>query len=270
MSSFKNKNVLITGGASGIGYIMGRLALERGARHLVIWDINEDALDKAAEQLRTGDASVSSNVVDVREPDAVTQAAEHLLEDLPAIDILINNAGIVVGKSFSEQSMDDIRNTMEVNSLGLMYVARAFLPTMLKKRSGHIVNITSAVGLTPNPGMTIYAASKWAAVGWSESLKLELQQNSESVRVLTVMPSYIDTGMFEGVSPPLWMPVLDPQVISEKILDAVEQNKSRLREPFMVKITPFLKGILPAPIFDFIAGKIFNVYSSMSTFKGRN
>jgi short-subunit dehydrogenase len=269
MSSFKNKNVLITGGASGIGFIMGRKILERSASKLIIWDINEDAMLSVAARLSKQGYSVATYLVDVANPDDVLKAAEEVQKNHGGVDILINNAGIVRGKKFEQQSMEDIKNTMDINSLGFMYVARALLPQLQKKERGYIVNITSAAGLTPNPGMAVYAASKWAAVGWSESLNLELKKSQSKVKVLTVMPSYINTGMFAGVNPPFLMPLLDPDDISEKILDAMERDKERLREPFMVKITPFIRGILPAKIYDFVAGKIFRVYNSMDTFLGR-
>jgi short-subunit dehydrogenase len=118
--------------------------------------------------------------------------------------------------------------------------------------------------------MAVYASSKWAAVGWSESLKLELEQDGTEVKVLTVMPSYINTGMFDGVKAPNLIPLLDPDSITDKIMRAVEKDKARLREPFMVKLTPFFRGILPAPVYDFVAGKLFGVYKSMNTFIGRN
>ncbi len=117
--------------------------------------------------------------------------------------------------------------------------------------------------------MTVYAGSKWAAVGWSESLNLEMVKSGHPIKVLTVMPSYINTGMFEGVTTPLLMPLLDPEKITDKILQAVVKDKDRLREPFMVKLTPFIKGILPAKVYNFVAGKIIGVYRSMDTFKGR-
>jgi short-subunit dehydrogenase len=94
-------------------------------------------------------------------------------------------------------------------------------------------------------------------------------KNGHPVKVLTVMPSYINTGMFEGVTAPLLMPLLDPDKITDKILRAVESDKDRLREPFMVKLTPFIKGILPAKVYNFVAGKLIGVYRSMDTFKGR-
>ncbi len=268
MSSFKNKIVLITGGASGIGYLMGVKALERGAQKLILWDIEEDKLIQAASRLTKEGFNVETDLVDVSDLEQVQEASVRVLEQHP-IDILFNNAGIVSGKNFDEQSMEEIKRTMDVNSLGLMYVARCFLPAMIGKKDGYIINIASAAGLTPNPGMSVYASSKWAAVGWSESLKLELEKNETGVRVLTVMPSYINTGMFAGVSAPLLMPLLDPDDITTKILDSVERGKARLREPFMVKLTPFIRGILPAKVYDFVAGKIFGVYDSMNTFIGR-
>jgi len=243
--------------------------LERGAQKLVIWDVNEDKMLEAAKRLSKEGHTVVTDLVDVSNAEEVQAAADRVLQEHGTVDILFNNAGIVVGEKFENHTMDHIKKTMDVNSLGLMYVARAFLPAMIESGYGYIINIASAAGLTPNPGMTVYAASKWAAVGWSESLNLELQKNEHPVKVLTVMPSYINTGMFAGVTAPLLMPLLDPEDISTKILDAVERGKARLREPFMVKLTPFLKGILPAKAYDFIADKVFGVYDSMNTFIGR-
>jgi len=270
MTSFKNKTVLITGAASGIGLLMGEMSLKRGAKHLVMWDIDSEALKKTSQEFISKGFSVSTHIVDVRDKDQVSKTAELVLDKFGNVDVLINNAGIVVGKSFAEHTYEEIENTFAVNSLGIMYVARAFLPAMIENDFGRIVNITSAAGLTPNPGMTVYAASKWAAVGWSDSLRVELQQKHKSVKVLTVMPSYINTGMFDGVKAPLLIPLLDPHKISAKILDSVEKDKIYLREPFIIKFSPFIRGILPARIYDFVAGKLLKVYSSMDTFKGRN
>jgi|AntRauTorckE6833_2_1112554.scaffolds.fasta_scaffold10337_2 short-subunit dehydrogenase len=269
MSDFKNKIVLITGGASGIGLLMGEKILRKGAEKLIIWDVNKEALESVTSRLSGQGFQVVPFVVDVSDPESVLKSANKVLKKHGSIDFLFNNAGIVSGKTFDQQTLESITKTMGVNSLGLMYVARTFLPAMLEQKNGYIINIASAAGLTPNPGMTVYSGSKWAAVGWSESLKLELEKSNSGVKVLTVMPSYINTGMFEGVTAPLLMPLLDPEDITDKILEAVERGKSRLREPFMVKLTPFIKGILPAKLYDFVAGKIFGVYKSMDTFTGR-
>ncbi len=270
MASFKNKTILITGAASGIGLLMGEKALKRGAKHLIMWDINKQALKELSQKLIDQGYSVSTYAVDVSSQMEITVAADQVLEKHGSIDFLFNNAGIIVGKTFVEHDYNDIENTMGINTLGVMYVTRAFLPAMIKNKEGYVINISSAASLTPNPGMTVYAASKWATTGWSESLRLELAKISKDLRVLTVMPSYINTGMFAGVTAPRLVPLLMPDVITDKILNAVENNKFILREPFMVKVTPFLRGILPAKMYDYVAGKLFRVYDSMITFKGRN
>lgn len=269
MSLFDNKNILVTGGASGIGYLMGLKALEKGARHLIIWDINEEALFETEKEFKESGYSVSVQVVDVRDAESINTAAAEVKSDIGVVDILFNNAGIVTGGSFADQSVQNIEDTMNVNATGIMLVCHAFINEMISAGSGNIINIASAAGLTPNPGMCVYAASKWAAVGWSESLRLEMVKNNTGISVLTVMPGYINTGMFKGVSPPLLMPFLDPEKITDKIFRSVEKGKIRLREPWLVKLTPFLRGILPGPVYDIIAGRIFKVYDSMSTFKGR-
>lgn len=270
MSSFKNKTILITGGASGIGLLMGKSALKQHAAHLVIWDVSQENIDEAHRQLAQYDGNVHSYKVDIAKPDQIYQASKKVQQQFGPVDILINNAGIIVGKLFEQHSTDDINRTIAINLTGAMHVTNAFLPNMTEQKSGHIVNIASAAGLMANPGMSVYAASKWGVIGWSESLRLEMEQNQTGVRVTTVQPSYIDTGMFAGVKPPLFTPLLKPQEISDAIIRAVQKNKILLRKPFMVKMTPFLKGIMPARMFDFIGGKLFSVYTSMETFEGRS
>jgi short-subunit dehydrogenase len=185
------------------------------------------------------------------------------------VDIVFNNAGIVVGKAFHEHTHRDITKTIDINVSGVMHVALSFLPDMIDQEEGHIINIASAAGLIANPNMSVYAASKWAVVGWSESLRIEMEERKTGVHITTVMPSYIDTGMFAGVKSPMLTPVLQPEYIVDKIMQAVHENKIILQEPFMVKSIPVLKGILPTRVFDFVAGKIFGVYKTMDHFVGR-
>ena len=270
MADFKDKVVLVTGGASGIGFLMGKRSLKEGAAHLIIWDINEDQLLLAADTLSKEGFSVFTQLVDISDADSVVEAATRVLSDFEGIDFLFNNAGVVVGKPFHTQNSNDIARTMRINAEGMMYVTNAFLPAMIQAKSGHIINITSAAGLLPNPGMTVYSASKWAVVGWSESLRLELRKSNSPIKVLNVMPGYINTGMFKGVTPPLLMPLLEPEVITAKIIKAVKKDKIHLKEPFLVKLTTFLRGILPTSVFDALAGGVFKVYHSMDTFVGHD
>lgn len=269
MTQISGSIVLITGGASGIGKIMGRKCLQRGASQLVIWDVNAELLDKAIADLRAEGYSVSGYVVDVANAEVVQQAAEKVMQEVGLPTILINNAGIVVGNQFQEHSYRDIDRTLAINAAGPMYVTRAFLNELILRGSGHIVNIASAAGLTPNPKMSVYAASKWAVLGWSESLRLELESQSKNLHVTTVTPSYINTGMFAGARGPLLTPILNPDVISEAIVQAIADNRIIVRKPAIVHLLPLFRGLLPTRLFDFIVGRIFNVYTSMDHFTGR-
>ena len=268
MSSFKNKIVLVTGGASGIGYLLGKKALEKGAKHLIIWDINPELMDEAHTNLSRDGYSVSTEKIDVSNPIEVESIASDTLLRYNKVDILFNNAGIIVGKPFSKHTSQDIAKTVGVNQLALMYVTNAFLPLMMESNKGHIIAITSSAGLTPNPGMVVYVSSKWGAVGWVESLRLELKHSHPGIKFTNVMPGYIGTNMFTGVTPPRFMPLLDPNKITNKIISYVERNKTSLKAPELVKITTLARGLLPQSWYDFVAAKIFKVYTSMDTFKG--
>lgn len=270
MSRIKGANVLITGGANGIGKLMGEFCLLEGAAHLVIWDINETNLKNTiVEFSKKGFKNVTPYLVDVSDIDDIETTATKVLLEIGNIDILFNNAGIVAGsKRFWEHTRKDIEKTMSINSNGVMHVARVFLPDMLKQGHGHIVNIASIAGIITNVNMAVYVASKWACIGFSESLRLELEQEKGEFHVTTITPSYIDTGMFKGVSAPLLFPLVKPEEMVKQIIDGVKKDKVFVRAPDMVNIVPFLKGVLPTRAFDFVAN-VLGVTKSMDTFKGR-
>lgn len=269
MTQIKNRCVLVTGGASGIGKLIAKRCLKQRAYKVILWDINEINLLKTQKEFAQLGYEVDIDVVDVGSAEDIERAAEKVKDTYTTVDILFNNAGIVVGKPFAEHSHRDISKTIDINVSGVMHVARAFLPEMIDQCEGHIINLASASGLIANPNMSVYAASKWAVIGWSESVRLEMEKGDTGVNITTVMPSYINTGMFDGVKSPLFTPVLTPEYIVDKIMKAVENNEIILQEPFMVKSVPILKGILPQRIFDFIAGKVFGVHNTMDGFKGR-
>lgn len=269
MTKIANRSVLITGAAAGIGKLIAERCLKQKAYKVILWDINEASLLDTKEEFAKKGYDVLTDVVDVADLNDIIRAASVLKEEIGSLDILFNNAGIVVGKRFEEHSHRDISKTIDINVSGVMHVALEFLQDMIDQKEGHIINLASAAGLIPNPNMSVYAASKWAVVGWSESLRLEQEENQTGVKVTTVMPSYINTGMFDGVKSPLLTPIMNPEFIVDKIMQAVKNDEILLMEPFMTKTIPFLRGILPPRAFDFIAGKIFGVYKTMETFKGK-
>jgi short-subunit dehydrogenase len=269
MSDFKKKTVLVTGGASGIGKLMGELCLQEGAERLIIWDIDRPAMLKTSEELLGKGYEVHIYQVDVSKVDEIITAAAHVKQEWGGVDILFNNAGIIIGKEFHDHTHRDIDLTMSINTDALMHVALEFLPGMIERKAGHLVNIASAAGMTANPKMAVYVASKWAVIGWSESVRLELEQFSKNLRVTTVTPFYINTGMFHGVKSPI-VPILHPEVAARKIINGIKRNKIYVRMPGIVYALPFFKGILPQRWADTVIGKWFGIYRSMEQFKGKN
>ena len=264
----KNANVLITGGASGIGRIMGRMALERGAKCFIIWDINNIGIEATCKELsRYG--KVKGYVVDVSSNDTVVDSYARTVAECGEIDILINCAGIITSnKTFDQQSPEEIIRTMNINTIAPMFVTRAMLPDMLKRNVGHVCNIASAGGMLSNPKMSVYAASKWGAIGWSDSVRIELQEMKSNVHVTTVAPYYINTGMFNGIKSPI-IPVLKPEYVSRKILNAIERNVSFKGIPFGFHFIRFWQFVLPTRVFDWFFGKVIGIYHALDNFTGR-
>jgi short-subunit dehydrogenase len=271
LKSVAGMSVLITGAAMGMGRIYADRAVAEGASRVVLWDIDEDLLNQARDQLSGGVTDVAVQQVDVSSLEAVRSAAAEVLAVGP-IDVLINNAGIVRGKVFWEHDQQrDIAATMNINALAPMHITREFLPAMIASgRQSRVVTIASAAGLVSDPGMSIYAASKWAAIGFSDSLRLELAQAKHNhIRVTTVCPTFISTGMFEGARPPLLTRLMTPEDVTERTWRAMLVGKAQLLMPWTVHLSKVLKGILPLRAWDYLAGNVFGVYTTMKEFTGR-
>ena len=272
MSKFNDKRVLITGGASGIGRLMGAMALEKGASTLVIWDINQQSIDDTIAEL-TAKGKVVGYRVDISDEQLVIEAAKAVKQQVGQIDILINCAGIITSnKTFDNFTTAEIHRTMNINTVAPMVVALQFLPDMIARNSGHICNISSAGGLISNPKMSVYAASKWAVIGWSDSVRIELEQMGSRVKVTTIAPYYIKTGMFDGVKSPI-VPLMKPEYAARQIIRAIEKNSlvkvvTKLI-PLPYHFVRFMQGILPVRLFDWVFGEVFGIYHSMDNFTGR-
>jgi all-trans-retinol dehydrogenase (NAD+) len=266
MKDFKNKNILITGGASGIGKLMAQEFLKLGAR-VIIWDIDEAKLNAVKEDL-----SVLGNVdvyrVNIADQENIKAAYVNVMNDHHKVDVLINNAGIVVGKYFHEHSVDEIRRTMEINAYAPMFITHLFLQDMLKINSGYICNISSSAAMISNPKMSVYAASKWSVLGWSDSLRIEMKKLNKNIGVSTVTPYYINTGMFDGVKS--LIPILKPAKVVAKIIRGIENNKPIISMPWSIHFVRFFQGIFSVRIFDWFVGDILGIYKTMDEFKGRS
>lgn len=266
MKYLKNKIILITGGASGIGKIMVRLMLDREAK-VIIWDISQENIDLTISEFSKNE-NLFGFKVDVSNFEQIQEVAKKVKHQIGVVDVLINNAGIVVGKYFDEHSTTDIAKTMEINAIGPMYVTKEFLGDMLDQNAGHICNIASSGGLISNPKMSVYASSKWALIGWSDSLRLEMKQKNKAVNVTTIMPYYINTGMFDGVKSKI--PILEPEVAALTIVKAIEGNKKMVTIPgYIYRVTRIGQATMSINVFDWFTGDVLGIYKTMKHFVGR-
>lgn len=274
-----------------MGELYARRAAREGAAAIALWDVDMERAEALAAELGSGSGPgtrpgsgladarnealprVRAYSVDVSDLAAVREAVERTRAELGDPDVLINNAGIVRGALFWEHDpQGDIEATMRINSLAPMWLTREVLPAMMadRARRKRILNIASAAGTLPNPRMSVYAASKWAMVGWSESLRLELQREGyRHIAVTTFCPSYISTGMFAGARGPLFTPIMTPQQAVSAAWQGMLAGKPVVSKPWTVKLAMAARGVLPTGAWDVAADRVFKVYSSMDRFTGR-
>jgi all-trans-retinol dehydrogenase (NAD+) len=269
MSEIEGENILITGGASGIGRLVA-LEMARLGGNILIWDIHRRNLNKVLEEIGTAAGRPAHGYVcDVTKRAEVYETAERVKVDHGPVDILINNAGTVSGKTLLEIPDREIEATMAVNCLALFWTTKAFLPAMMERNHGHLVTIASAAGVIGVAKLTDYSASKWAAVGFDESLRVELKRAAPGVKTTLVCPYFTDTGMFEGVKTrfSFLLPILKEDYVAEHIVKAVRRNRRRLMMPRLVYTVPVLRA-LPTFLFDAVA-TLFGINVSMDDFTGR-
>jgi all-trans-retinol dehydrogenase (NAD+) len=226
VTDVEGARVLVTGAASGLGRRLALGAAERKTT-LVLWDLNRESLEKVAGEIETLGPRAHLDVVDVSKREDVYEAARRVPGP---VDILINNAGVVSGKSLLEIPDEKIERSFAVNTLALFWTVKAFLPGMIERRRGHLVTIASAAGLIGVPKLTDYGASKWAAVGFDEALRMELRKRAPAIRTTVVCPYYLRTGLFEGAKSrfPALLPILGEETAAERILRAIERDKKSL------------------------------------------
>ncbi len=259
-----HSKAFITGSAQGIGREIA-LELARNGCSLVLCDIAEDELVATAEECRALSVPVEAFTLDVTDIAAVAKCAETISD----VDILINNAGTVHGGGFLETPMKSHVHTSRVNFEGLMAVTHAVLPSLLVRPQAMIVNIASAAGFAGLPFGTSYAATKWAVLGFGESLRLELkEQGHDHIRVFHVCPSYVEGDLFRGVGRIGFARVINPRVLARRIVTGIRRNRRWLRTPWLVALTPIIMALFPRPITDRIL-RFLGVTTSMLKWQGR-
>ncbi|MCZ6531589.1 MAG: 3-oxoacyl-[acyl-carrier-protein] reductase [SAR324 cluster bacterium] len=192
MVQFENQVALVTGAGRGIGKAIA-LDLAQAGADIVFTNRTKSLAEETRAEIEALGRKCLAVQADVTEPEAVEGMVAQALEQFSTIDILVNNAGITSDQLFMRMTTENWRKVMSVNLDGMFYVTRAVIKTMVKQRRGRIINITSVVGFTGNPGQVNYSSAKSAVVGFTKSIAREL--GSRNITCNAVAPGFVDTDM---------------------------------------------------------------------------
>ncbi len=242
MDHIRGKTIVITGAARGIGYATAQALLARGAR-VVIGDRDLDVLESAVAGISSL-GQVSGHPLDVTDRESFAAFLDKARADGGGhIDVLINNAGVMPVGPFLEQSAQAIRSSIEVNLYGVLTGCQLVLPEMVKRRTGHIVNIASLAGMVAVPGQVVYAATKFGVVGLSTALADEFAP--QGVQITAVLPTFTNTELIAGTSPSSAQKPVEPAEIAAAIVKVLDKPKSRVSVPAWGKSFAAAAALLP-------------------------
>jgi all-trans-retinol dehydrogenase (NAD+) len=274
MGKLDGRKAIVTGGAMGIGLATARRLLAAGC-DVTIWDVNQEALQQAADELKAlGRGAVYAYPCDVTDRRQVLALAETAERDMGRVDILINNAGIEIHGRFCARSLDEWEHETAVNLHAIFYTTHAVLPGMYRRDAGHIVNISSAAGLIGVADVAVYAATKWAVFGFTESLRAEAVMDGKNILFTSVHPHFIKEGLFAGGRLNFLGELLVPRISSHDVVARAIVNKALIRKRNIIKIPVTLhvglvfRAILPDRWFQAMMVKLIGTGNCMATMVG--
>jgi NAD(P)-dependent dehydrogenase (short-subunit alcohol dehydrogenase family) len=194
-SDLRGQVALITGGSSGLGFLLAREFAREGCR-IIICARDQDELKWAGDELRRHGAKVITVGCDVADRKQVERMIQRATDHFGRVDILVNNAGVIQAGPVESMELEDFESAMDIMYWGTVYTTLAVLPQMRARRSGRIVNITSIGGKVSVPHLLPYGAAKFAAVGFSEGLRAEV--GKDNITVTTIVPGLMRTGSFRN------------------------------------------------------------------------
>ncbi len=254
---FQNKVVLITGGSRGLGLVLARTLAGEGAR-IAICARDEAELKRAKQDLEQRAAEVYETVCDVRNQSEVKRMVDAVCSHYGQIDVLINNAGVIQVAPLENQTQADFEDALAVHFWGAFYTMQAALPEMKRRGAGRIVNISSIGGKMAVPHLAPYCASKFALVGLSNAMRVELVK--DNIYVTTVCPGLMRTGshvnaVFKGQNEKeyAWfsignaLPVssIGAESAANQIIEAVRRGDAELIISIQAKIAAKTTALLP-------------------------
>ncbi|KMY91264.1 estradiol 17-beta-dehydrogenase 11 isoform X1 [Drosophila simulans] len=236
---------LITGGGNGLGRLLAERLGKMGTK-VVIWDINKKGIAETVQIVEEAGGYCKGYVVDISKKEEVYKAADVIRDEVGDITLLINNAGVVSGLHLLDTPDHLIERSFNVNVMAHFWTTKAFLPKMIENDRGHIATIASLAGHVGISKLVDYCASKFAAVGFDEALRLELEVlGHTNIRTTCICPFFIQaTGMFDDVNA-RWVPTLNPNDVADRVIAAIRKNEKLAVIPGFLKVLLSFKWTFP-------------------------
>jgi len=242
----KGKNAIVTGASRGIGKTIALMMAKEGANIAINYSVNDKAAMEVVNEAKKFGVAALAKKADVSQYHEVEEFVDSVLNELGSIDILVNNAGITRDNLLIRMSEDEFDQVIQVNLKGVFNLTKTVSRTMIKRRTGKIINISSIVGITGNAGQSNYAASKSAVIGFTKSIAKELA--SRCINVNAIAPGFIETDMTSAI----------PEKIREQMKSLIPLKRPGKPED-VANAVLFLSGSQS----DYITGQVINIDGGM-------
>jgi short-subunit dehydrogenase len=240
----------ITGGARGIGRAMAEAFVRQGMR-VAIGDVDVETAQQTAREIGAGTIALP---LDVTSRASVESFADGVEEQLGAIDVFVNNAGIMQVGRFLEEDDATAKRQMDINVHGVIFGMKVVLPRMIQRNRGHMVNVASQAGKAGVPGLATYCASKHAVVGATEAVRGELRNmGATDVSLSLVMPNLVGTELATGVDATRASKLLTPEDVAEAVVEALRTGRFDVYVPSSAKALMTGAAIMPRPAREAVA-----------------
>lgn len=267
-------NIVITGGAFGLGRLMSRKLAARGAK-VIILDINHqhmqetvDMINDSSDQTESLTGKAYSYFCDVSDRNNVYSVSKQVESEIGPVDILIMNAGVVNGGSLLKLKDESIIRLFNINTFAHFWLMKAFLPSMMSRNSGHVVSIDSVASYWGTAELADYCASKAASHKLQESVDFELRYAGyDGIKITSIMPYFMNTGMFAG-SYSKYFNILEPEIVADASVRAVLTGQSVVFVPCTFHVLRALTYIVPYSACFYVHRALFGG-KMMSNFTGR-
>jgi NAD(P)-dependent dehydrogenase (short-subunit alcohol dehydrogenase family) len=237
--SLNGRVVAITGAARGIGKATARALVAKGCR-VAIGDLDLELAEGAAAELGGGSVGLE---LDVSDRASFARFLDEAERQLGAVDVVINNAGVMPVTPFVEESDASIRRQLDINLYGVIVGTQLAIERMRPRRSGHVVNVASSAGKAGVPGIATYSATKHAVVGLTEAVRAEHQD--DGIEFSYVMPITVNTQLIEGVQDKPGVKRVEPEDVAAEIVAALETGKVDVYVPKQLRASIMMGGLLP-------------------------